>query len=79
MLCSPKFPYERIENKLTRELPFEATFPCAKMTNKGIFITVRKVKNQKKLLVVRRKRLAPNPSLFANGLIAVYSVFALNL
>jgi len=79
VLCSPRFPSESIENKLIRELPFNAIFPYANITNKGMFINVRNPKNQKKLSVVIRKRLAPNPSYFANGLIAVYYFLPLNL
>ena len=78
MLYSSKFPNERIENKLTRLAPFKPIFSCANMTSKGIFINVRKAKNQEKLSVVIRKRFAPNPSPFANGLIAVYSFLPFN-
>jgi hypothetical protein len=49
------------------------------MTNRGIFTNVRKAKNQEKLSVVMRKRLALNPSSFASGLILVYSFLPFNL
>ena len=79
MLYSSKFPNDSIENKLTRLAPFNNIFPCANMTSNGMFINVRKAKNQEKLSVVMRKRLAPNPSPFAKGLIAVYSFLPFNL